>query len=152
MVAGHAEHVSAGVDGLGPGRRYARPASRGELIDHGYHALDSHIVGFTLWVLPYLAITDEQGPEFARNFLTYEPIAQMPDLLDHIRWHLRPERSERHAATSTLRSTCCSTDWSVFAIQVENVRVTPASVARSRPKSASNHRSGMFSKGAVTTK
>ena len=61
-----------------------------ELIDHGYHALDSHIVGFTLWVLPYLAITDEQGPEFARNFLTYEPIAQMPDLLDHIRWHLRP--------------------------------------------------------------
>jgi AcrR family transcriptional regulator len=62
-----------------------------ELIDHGYHALDSHIVGFTLWVLPYLAITAEQGPRFAQDFLTYEPIAQLPDLLDHIRWHLRPD-------------------------------------------------------------
>jgi AcrR family transcriptional regulator len=59
-----------------------------ELIDHGYHALDSHIVGFTLWVLPYLQITQEQGAAFAQKFLTYEPIQQLPDLLDHIRYHL----------------------------------------------------------------
>ena len=61
------------------------------LIDHGYHALDSHIVGFTLWVLPYLAVTEEEGAGFASQFLSYEPIQALPDLLDHIRWHVRPE-------------------------------------------------------------
>jgi AcrR family transcriptional regulator len=63
------------------------------LIDHGYHALDSHIVGFTLWVLPYLAITQEQ-PDFAQQFLSYEPIAAMPDLLHHIRYHLADDRPD----------------------------------------------------------
>ncbi len=63
-----------------------------ELIDHGYHALDSHIVGFTLWVLPYLQITDEVGIDFAAYYLTYEPIADLPDLLAHIRWHIRDDR------------------------------------------------------------
>ncbi len=63
------------------------------LIDHGYHALDAHIVGFTLWVLPYLQITDEVGIDFAKHYLSYEPIADLPDLLDHIRWHVREDRA-----------------------------------------------------------
>jgi AcrR family transcriptional regulator len=61
-----------------------------ELTHHAYHALDSHIVGFTLWVLPYLAIEDED-PDYAQRFLTYEPIAAMPHLLEHIRYHIEDE-------------------------------------------------------------
>ena len=63
------------------------------LIDHGYHALDSHIVGFTLWVLPYLQIPESVRESFATSYLTYEPIQALPDLLDHIRWHVREDRA-----------------------------------------------------------
>ena len=45
-----------------------------------------------MWVLPYLQITQEQGSDFAQKFLAYEPIQALPDLVDHIRWHLREDR------------------------------------------------------------
>jgi AcrR family transcriptional regulator len=59
------------------------------LIDQAYHALDSYIVGFTLWQLPYLALATER-PDFARDF--YEEIdrGRFPNLVDHIEYHLDP--------------------------------------------------------------
>lgn len=53
---------------------------------HAYHALDSHIVGFVLWVLPYLAIQKEQ-PAFAAEVLEKFPFAELPHLAEHIREH-----------------------------------------------------------------
>ncbi len=53
---------------------------------HAYHALDSHIVGFVLWVLPYLAITRDR-PDFAAQFLAPFPFAELPHLGEHIREH-----------------------------------------------------------------
>ena len=53
---------------------------------HAYHALDSHIVGFVLWVLPYLAISKAQ-PDLAARFLEDFPYAELPHLAEHIREH-----------------------------------------------------------------
>ncbi len=57
-----------------------------ELTHHAYHALDSHIVGFTLWVLPYLAIARER-PDVAERFLREIPLADLPWLAEHIEYH-----------------------------------------------------------------
>ena len=58
-----------------------------DMTHHAYHALDSHIVGFTLWVLPYLAIQRER-PDFARQVIEQLPLADLPHLAEHIDFHL----------------------------------------------------------------
>ena len=65
-----------------------------EMTHHAYHALDSHIVGFTLWVLPYLALARER-PDFAQEFMSRQPLDDMPHLVEHIGVHLadRPNDS-----------------------------------------------------------
>ena len=60
------------------------------LADHAYHALDSYVVGFTLWetTIPL------SGPELealARAYLTSMPIDEFPHTAAHVRWHV--ERS-----------------------------------------------------------
>jgi AcrR family transcriptional regulator len=54
---------------------------------HAYHALDSHIEGFVLWVLPYVAMERDQ-PEFAQKFLQTFPYAELPHLAEHIQEHM----------------------------------------------------------------
>ena len=58
-----------------------------ELTHHAYHALDSHIVGFTLWVLPYLAIQRDQ-PDFVQRVLAEIPLVDLPHLAEHIEYHM----------------------------------------------------------------
>jgi AcrR family transcriptional regulator len=58
---------------------------------HAYHALDSHIVGFTLWLLPYLAIATQQ-PDYAGQFLAELPAGELPHLAEHVQVHMEPER------------------------------------------------------------
>jgi AcrR family transcriptional regulator len=62
-----------------------------DMTHQAYHALDSHIVGFTLWVLPYLAFAKEQ-PDYAERFLRELPAAELPHLIEHIGVHMAPER------------------------------------------------------------
>jgi hypothetical protein len=62
-----------------------------EMTHHAYHALDSHIVGFTLWLLPYLALAKQQ-PDLAERFLQELPIEDLPHLIEHIQVHMEPER------------------------------------------------------------
>jgi AcrR family transcriptional regulator len=66
-----------------------------EMTHHAYHALDSHIVGFTLWVLPYLALARER-PDLAQELLAEMPLDELPHLAEHIGVHL----SDRAADTS----------------------------------------------------
>lgn len=63
-----------------------------EMTHHAYHALDSHIVGFTLWVLPYLALADAQ-PDLGNRALESARQAELPHLAEHIDYHLadRPD-------------------------------------------------------------
>src|SRR5215210_3651995 len=66
-----------------------------EMTHHAYHALDSHIVGFTLWVLPYLALQRER-PDLAEQALAEISQLGLPHLAEHIEVH----RSERAGDTS----------------------------------------------------
>lgn len=63
-----------------------------EMTHHAYHALDSHIVGFVLWLLPYLAFA-RQGPDAADDVLRSVPVDGLPHLAEHIGVHQAPERA-----------------------------------------------------------
>ncbi len=62
-----------------------------EMTHQAYHALDSHIVGFTLWLLPFLAFAKQQ-PDYAVRFLQELPIGELPHLIEHVHVHMAPER------------------------------------------------------------
>ena len=66
------------------------------LVDHAYHALDSYVVGFTLWQLPILAIAD-QLPDLAEQFIGRLPRDEYPHLVAHMEYHLAPRASEENA-------------------------------------------------------
>jgi AcrR family transcriptional regulator len=55
---------------------------------HGYHALDAHILGFTLWQLGHGIASQEQLAGLAEAFFrTFTP-AEYPDLHEHAQQHL----------------------------------------------------------------
>jgi AcrR family transcriptional regulator len=60
---------------------------------HAYHALDSHIVGYVLWALPYLAATQEL-PDAAREFVESPQLADLPYLVEHIQEHIADRSGE----------------------------------------------------------
>jgi AcrR family transcriptional regulator len=62
-----------------------------DMTHHAYHVLDSHIVGFVLWLLPYLAFT-RQSPQGAGDLLQNVPISELPHLAEHIGVHQAPAR------------------------------------------------------------
>jgi AcrR family transcriptional regulator len=72
------------------------------LIDHAYHALDSYVVGFTLWQLPILAIADEL-PRLAAQVMEQLPREEYPDLHAHLEYHMQPRADEENAFEFGLR-------------------------------------------------
>lgn len=74
--------------------RLRRAGFSANMTHHAYHALDSHIVGFTLWLLPYLAMSEE--PELTPDrFLRELPLDQLPHLAEHIGVHMQPAVPEQ---------------------------------------------------------
>ncbi len=63
-----------------------------EMTDHAYHALESHTMGFTLWVVGMNLGTDDDLANMATTFLEKLPREELPHLAEHIEQHLR-ERS-----------------------------------------------------------
>ena len=59
---------------------------------HGYHALDSHIMGFTLWQGNFPASEDLAA--LAADFLQDFPTEDYPDLAEHIEQHVAGSRHE----------------------------------------------------------
>lgn len=57
------------------------------LADHAYHALDSYVVGFTLWQSS-IPFSPAQLDDLARTFLATMPIDDLPHTAEHVRWHL----------------------------------------------------------------
>ena len=53
---------------------------------HAYHALDSHILGFTLWEVGHSAGAED--PDFGANFLSELPAGEYPHFFEHIEQHL----------------------------------------------------------------
>jgi hypothetical protein len=62
-----------------------------DMTDHAYHALDSHITGFTLWQVQ-IQIDPEKLPALAATFLRELPVDVYPYLVEHVHQHLK-ERS-----------------------------------------------------------
>jgi AcrR family transcriptional regulator len=62
---------------------------------HAYHALDSHILGFTLWQVAIMRGVPDL-PDAASSLLAELPAAEYPHLAEHIRQHLgdRDDREE----------------------------------------------------------
>jgi AcrR family transcriptional regulator len=61
-----------------------------EMTDHAYHALDSHIMGFTLWVVGMNLGTEEEFAAMAADFLRDLPREDLPHLAEHVEQHLKP--------------------------------------------------------------
>ena len=63
-----------------------------ELTYHAYHALDSHILGFTLWQLGHAISAKELGggdlSDLVERFLRELPAADYPYLAEHARQHV----------------------------------------------------------------
>jgi hypothetical protein len=64
-----------------------------DMTDHGYHALESHIVGFTLWEV---GITTTVAPldEMAGAFLRSLPVGVYPHLTEHVEQHVRKQGAD----------------------------------------------------------
>jgi AcrR family transcriptional regulator len=60
-----------------------------ELTHHAFHALESHIVGFTLWLVNMPALGDELRA-LAAEFLKDFPVDDYPYFVEHARYHLQP--------------------------------------------------------------
>ena len=67
-----------------------------EVTHLAYHAIDSNIIGFTLWQLSY---TFEKGElaDIGRAFLDELPIDEFPFLAEHVRHHLEPTADDVNA-------------------------------------------------------
>jgi hypothetical protein len=57
--------------------------------DHAYHALDSHITGFTLWVAS-MRLDEIDLQRMARQVMRELPRSEYPGLIEHIEIHLAP--------------------------------------------------------------
>ena len=58
-----------------------------------YHALDSHIVGFTLWQAGFAALPEDLS-DLAADFLRDLPVDEYPFLAEHIEQHLKERSTE----------------------------------------------------------
>jgi hypothetical protein len=67
-----------------------------EQTDLAYHALDSHIMGFTLWLVTMDLPRGEDFDRMASDFLAQLPRDRLPYLAEHVEQHLRPrDESEK---------------------------------------------------------
>jgi AcrR family transcriptional regulator len=57
---------------------------------HAYHALDSHITGFTLWQVNMPFETKEELVEMAAVFLQQIPTDEYPYVIEHAEQHIAP--------------------------------------------------------------
>jgi AcrR family transcriptional regulator len=58
------------------------------LTHHAYHALDSHITGFTLWQVSFPFDTREELLDLAEDFLKQIPADVYPYVIEHAQEHL----------------------------------------------------------------
>jgi AcrR family transcriptional regulator len=65
--------------------------------DLAYHALESHIAGYTLWSAQ-LQVDDESLPELATTFLKELPVDAFPYLVEHVHQHLKEPDPENEGA------------------------------------------------------
>ena len=60
------------------------------LTHHAYHAIDSHITGFTLWQVGMPFRTHEELVDLADGFLRRIPAGEFPYVVEHAQQHVAP--------------------------------------------------------------
>jgi len=61
-----------------------------DMTHHAYHALDSHITGFTLWQVSMPFETKAELVDLAEGFLRQIPVEQYPYIIEHAEQHIAP--------------------------------------------------------------
>jgi AcrR family transcriptional regulator len=61
-----------------------------DMTHHAYHALDSHITGFTLWQVSMPFETKEELVDMAEGFLKEIPADEYPYIVEHAEQHIAP--------------------------------------------------------------
>jgi AcrR family transcriptional regulator len=69
-------------------RTFREAGFTAELTHHAYHALDSHITGFTLWLVNMPFDTREELVDLAESFLRDFPRDDYPYFVEHAEWHV----------------------------------------------------------------
>ena len=89
-------------NGVGPARlrymesllqRLRQAGFSPQLTHHAYHALDSHIIGFTLWAAGYTTAM-KGDPKAAEAFLKRVPVDEFPYFLEHADEHMTPAKRD----------------------------------------------------------
>jgi len=65
-----------------------------EMTDHAYHVLESHIMGFTLWLVGMNLGTEDEVAAMATAFLRELPRTELPYLAEHVEQHLKPRNPD----------------------------------------------------------
>jgi AcrR family transcriptional regulator len=65
-----------------------------DMTHHAYHALDSHITGFTLWQVNMPFETKAELLDLAQGFLQQIPADAYPYIIEHAEQHLAPENPD----------------------------------------------------------
>jgi AcrR family transcriptional regulator len=71
-------------------RTFRQAGFSAELTHHAYHALDSHITGFTLWLANMPFETHDELADLAEAFLSELPVDEYPYFAEHAEWHMKP--------------------------------------------------------------
>ena len=61
-----------------------------DMTHHAYHALDSHITGFTLWLVNMPFETKAELINMAESFLSQIPADEYPYVIEHAEQHIAP--------------------------------------------------------------
>lgn len=65
-----------------------------DLADLAYHAVEGHVMGFTLWEVGIVKSLRGDLKTVASEFLANLPTDQFPHIAEHIRHHLRPRPAD----------------------------------------------------------
>jgi AcrR family transcriptional regulator len=65
-----------------------------DMTDHAYHALDSHIMGFTLWQVGMNLGSEDELRAMAGEFLARLSAEEFPYLAEHVEQHLKPRTDD----------------------------------------------------------
>jgi AcrR family transcriptional regulator len=68
-----------------------------DLTYHGYHIIESYIMGYTDQVLSYRAVDTEQFGDIAARFVRGELAAEFPHFTEHALQHMEPDHDDVNA-------------------------------------------------------
>lgn len=71
-------------------RTFRKAGFSADLTHHAYHALDSHITGFTLWQVSMPFDTKEELVDLVEGFLREIPLDEYPYVVEHAEQHIAP--------------------------------------------------------------